>query len=100
VRRLRALAALDPDVGAVIADRDQRRLHGLRVLLTRLIPDLDATGRLDQTARVLHTLTSFETFDTLAGADHDPTEVAPVILNLAHAALVPANFRPSPNLSQ
>ncbi len=95
MRRLRALAALDPDVGAVIAARNQRSLHGLRVLLARLTPDPDATGHLEQTARVLHTLTSFETFDTLAGTDHDPTDVAPVILGLAHAALATAD-PPSP----
>src|SRR5579863_2570862 len=36
MRRLRALAALDPDVGAVIAARDQRRRQGLTVLVSRL----------------------------------------------------------------
>jgi AcrR family transcriptional regulator len=100
IRRLRALAALDPDVGAVIAARDQRRLDGLRVLLTRLAPDSDAldpgsSGHTEQTARLLHTLTSFETFDTLAGADRDPTDVAPVVLGLARAALATAYSPPS-----
>src|ERR1700761_2944629 len=36
MRRLRALAQLDPDVGAVIAARDQRRRDGLAVLAGRL----------------------------------------------------------------
>ena len=96
MRRLRALAALDPDVGAVVAARDQRSLHGLRVLLTRITPDPGATGHIEQTARVLQTLTSFETFDTLAGTDLDPTDVVPVVLGLAHAALAAADSPPSP----
>ncbi len=36
MRRLRALAALDPDVHAVLAARDDRRRQGLEVLIGRL----------------------------------------------------------------
>ena len=41
----------------------------------------------DMTADVLHTLTSFETFDALAGPDRQPTDVTPLIIALAEAAL-------------
>jgi AcrR family transcriptional regulator len=79
MRRLRALALLDPDVSAVIAARDQRRQQGLTVLAGRL-------GQ-DRAVRVLTALTSFETFDTLAGPDQDITAAIPDILRLAEAAL-------------
>jgi AcrR family transcriptional regulator len=35
LRRVRALATLDPDIGPLIAARDERRRDGARVLLTR-----------------------------------------------------------------
>src|ERR1700759_1252222 len=55
-RRLRALAVLDPEVGAVVAARDERRHHGLAVLVARL-PGPPA-GR-DPLGRGLGALTSF-----------------------------------------
>jgi AcrR family transcriptional regulator len=90
MRRLRALAHLDPDVGSVIAARDDRNRQGLRVLLGRLAehPGGLAASRDPETlVSVLHTLTSFETFDSLAGPDHTPTEVVPVVVALVDAAL-------------
>jgi AcrR family transcriptional regulator len=82
MRRLRALAALDPDVEAVIAARDARRRQGLAVLAGRL----DAAAA-QKAVRVLHALTSFETYDALAGADGDLAGVAPLVADLAFAAL-------------
>jgi hypothetical protein len=38
-------------------------------------------------ARVLYTLTSFETYDTLAGPDGDVAGAGPLVRNLAVAAL-------------
>ncbi len=81
MRRLRALALLDPDVGAVIAARDQRRQQGLAVLAARL-----GAGT-DHADRVLTALTSFETFDTVAGPDQEITAAIPDVLRLAEAAL-------------
>ncbi len=87
MRRLRALAALDPDVGAVIAARDQRRREGLTVLAGRLAgASVLATG-ISHAVPVLFMLTSFETFDTLAGPDQELTAVVPDVLRLAEAAL-------------
>jgi AcrR family transcriptional regulator len=84
-RRLRALALLDPDVGAVIAARDQRRQQGLTVLAGRL--GLAGPAERDHAVRVLTALTSFETFDTLAGPDQEITGAIPDVLRLAEAAL-------------
>jgi AcrR family transcriptional regulator len=83
MRRLRALATLDPEVGAVIDARDRRRRTGLEVLVARL----SAVGRLtadrDVAVRVLFSLTSFETFDSLAGPDRELTDVGSIVFGLA-----------------
>jgi AcrR family transcriptional regulator len=87
MRRLRALALLDPDVGAVIASRDQRRHQGLRVLAGRLAEAALIRAGPERVVRTLAMLTSFETFDTLAGPDQEITAAIPDILSLAGAAL-------------
>jgi AcrR family transcriptional regulator len=91
MRRLRALAALDPDVAAVIEARDERHRNGLSVLVGRLAGP--KTGfpakQVDQAVRVIHALSSFECYDSLAGPNNDPAEVAPVLIDLAEAALTP-----------
>ena len=87
MRRLRALAALDPDVGAVIAARDERARTGLRVLLSRRADAPTNPERIEDTVRLLHALISFETFDAVAGPDRDPGEVVPVIVALVRDAL-------------
>ncbi len=87
MRRLRALAALDPDVGAVISARDQRRQEGLTVLAGRLAGTSVLAAEPGHAVRVLFMLTSFETFDALAGPDQDLTAVVPDIVRLAERAL-------------
>jgi AcrR family transcriptional regulator len=94
IRRLRALGALDSDVGAVIAARDQRRREGLQVLVNRLaespdIPTPAGSAAVDpgRAVRMLQALTSFETFDALASPDQRLTDVVPDIVSLAEAAL-------------
>ena len=93
MRRLHALAALDPDVGQVVAQRDQRRRDGLAVLTDRLQPGLEPTRR-NQTINLLATLTSFETFDSLAGPDRPLTAATRDVTDLALAAIALATSRP------
>lgn len=83
MRRLRALALLDPDVGAVIAARDARRREGLTVLVGRL--GLASAGA-EEAVRTLQTLTSFETFDSLAGSDRRCVELVPTVAALVRCA--------------
>jgi AcrR family transcriptional regulator len=90
MRRLRALAVLDPDVGAVISARDQRRQEGLTVLAGRLAGASVLAAEPGHAVRALFMLTSFETFDALAGPDQDLTAVVPDIVRLAETALLPA----------
>jgi AcrR family transcriptional regulator len=89
MRRLRALAALDPEVGMVISSRDARRRSGLEVLVARLNDQRLLAVETNQAVRMLFTLTSFETFDALAGADQALTEVAPEVLSVTEALWKP-----------
>jgi AcrR family transcriptional regulator len=88
-RRLRGLAALDHEFELVVRARDERRRKGLGVLVQRLA---DREGRpapdaIHQIVDLLFTLTSFETFDTLAGPARTCADVAPVVQRLVHLAL-------------
>jgi AcrR family transcriptional regulator len=88
-RRLRGLAALDPDFEQVIRARDERRRQGLRVIVGRLVEQhgRPESSALDEVINVLYTLISFECFDTLAGPSRNIEEVVPVVQQLARAAL-------------
>ena len=110
MRRLRALAALDPDFAQLIQTRDSWRRKGAQVLVRRFVEKQGLTPgragdemcnifsheekqepaadeRFDQAVDIVFTLTSFETFDILAGSAHSPREVVPVVQRLARAAL-------------
>lgn len=89
MRRLRALASLDPDFEHVVRTRDERRRQGVRVITQRFVEKqmLAPVGSLDEIVDTLFMLTSFETFDTLAGSTRSLEEVAPLLSQLAHAAL-------------
>jgi len=88
-RRLRALAALDSDFEQVVRGRDGWRRNAARALIGRFSTEY---GRpppelIEQAVSQLFTITSFETFDTLAGSDQTPEDVAPQILALARVIL-------------
>jgi AcrR family transcriptional regulator len=87
MRRLRALAALDPEVGAVIAARDGRRRAGLAKLVGRLRDEHVITADPGWAVAMLYAITSFETFDAMAAPEADLTELVPGIVRLAGAAL-------------
>ena len=83
LRRLRALAATDPELEPVFHARDERRREGLRVLMGRLVPGGDAAELVD----ILHALTSFEFFDDLSQDGRSPDEVAGLIQRLVRMSL-------------
>ena len=89
MRRLRALAALDPDFEHVIRTRDEWRRQGLRVIVQRFAEKhgRPAPEALDEAINVLFTLIGFECFDTLAGPTRSIEEIAPMMQRLARAAL-------------
>jgi AcrR family transcriptional regulator len=80
IRRLQALMVLDPDLQA--ASREEWRRHGARVILGRLADRLGrpAPDDMDAAVDLLHSLTSFATYDALAGADRGPEEVAALLV--------------------
>jgi AcrR family transcriptional regulator len=88
-RRLRGLAALDSDFEQVIRARDERRRQGLSIIFQRLVEQREESlaEAFEEKVNVLYTLTSFETFDTLAGPTRSLEEVIPLVQQLARAAL-------------
>ena len=87
-RRIRGLAALDPDFEQAVRSRDEWRRNGLRVITGRLAERYGQPATsLDEAVDMLYTLISFECFDTLAGPTRSPEEVTPLVQRLAHAAL-------------
>ena len=88
-RRLRALAALDADFEQVIRARDERRREGLRVLVGRIAthPEASLQRPVEEAVDLLHMLTGFESFDTLAGDGRSADNVTLLFQRLARAAL-------------
>jgi AcrR family transcriptional regulator len=89
MRKLRALAALDPDFEQVIRTRDEWRRNAIRVIVQRLTEQhgQPAPEAVDEVIDVLFTLTGFEFFDTLAGPTRSIRDVVPIVQQLARAAI-------------
>ena len=86
MRRLRAMAALDPELDQVLRERSEGLRNGLRVIVSRLPKGGAPIG---ETVDLLFALTSFENFDLLAGKARTPEEVGPLVKRAA-AAIVAA----------
>ena len=85
-RRLRAIAVLDPELLQALVDRNELRRRGLRVILSRT-PGIAGSQAIDDLVNLLFVLTSFESFDMLAGSDRTPDEVVPMVKQAAAAIL-------------
>jgi AcrR family transcriptional regulator len=88
-RRLRGLAILDSDLGEALQARQEWRRRGAATLVSRFVTNR-GTPTPDQAPDVIDlvfTVTSFEAFDILAGADKTPAAVIPQAQHLARAAL-------------
>ncbi len=95
-RRLRALAALDPDFAQVIRTRDEWRRNGVTVLVGRMPGWREASAEARaEVVTVLFTLLSFEFFDMLAGPERGPDDVVPQVARLARAAVAPLPSSPA-----
>jgi AcrR family transcriptional regulator len=88
MRRLRAMAALDKEIGSGIRARDARRPHIAREMAKRV-----GTGRgkragaLEMEAALLGMLSSFEAYDALAQAGHGDDEIAAALTRLARCVM-------------
>lgn len=90
-RRVHALAALQPDVSQALALREERRRGFIRTLLDRIAESRGtswSTGRRDELEQLLFALTSFESFDVLAGPHRSFPEVAPLLARSACAIVL------------
>jgi hypothetical protein len=88
IRRLRALAMLDAEAEQAVRRRDEWRRGHMQTLLGRLRDrsELQPIGSFDDAVDALHTLTSFETFDTLAGTRRTIEDVIPLVQRLVRSA--------------
>jgi len=89
IRRLHGQGVIHPNLGDALRGREERRREGLRVIVKRIS---EKEGRpkgaaFDDVVDVLFTLTSFETFDSLARGKRRPPDVAALVHRLALAAI-------------
>jgi AcrR family transcriptional regulator len=89
IRRLHALGAIDSDIGSGLRARNERRRNGLRVIVERYCEIYLPLTSLQEPVAIdtLHMLTSFETFDALAGSTRSREEVVEIIQTMAHRAI-------------
>jgi AcrR family transcriptional regulator len=88
IRRLHALAAIDADIGAGLRLRNERRRQGLTVLIERYAKMYPMAARHQPLAiDILHMLTSFETYDALAGKSRSMEEVVAILGKMANQAI-------------
>jgi AcrR family transcriptional regulator len=89
LRRLHAMNRLDEEMGKADEERQSRRRKGLQ----EIVGHLEKTGgfrsdfSLEEVVEILQTLTSFETFDSLAGETKTPLEIVPIIQKIARDTL-------------
>jgi AcrR family transcriptional regulator len=97
LRRARALAILDPEVGASVRARDERRREQLREIAGRVSVESGESHASASSSVVdtLHMLTSFETFDVLMRDGRHADDVRDLVTRLA-ASLTGTAFRPRP----
>ncbi len=85
--RLRAAAILDEELGAAMTARNERRRHGLTVLVKRIAEEHELPLSKTETVNALFVLLSFDGFNAMAGPDRTPAEVVPTLRRLVHQIL-------------
>jgi len=86
LRRVHGIAAIDPELGAVLQARNQRRLSAAN----RIVARFGVRERAAQKASALAALTSFEFFDALGGDSLNDEQAIAQILDLARKLLTQA----------
>jgi AcrR family transcriptional regulator len=90
IRRLHAMAALDPEIARGLAGRENRRRRAAREIVRRLAPATTPPQRARthrQAADMLSAVMAFETYDALARAGYDREEIVAMMTHLARAVL-------------
>src|SRR5580704_11595996 len=85
IRRMHALAALDPGLAQSVQMRSANRRHELEMILKRVRGQYGHPGfsKFSEALEIVYMLTSFETFDHLASAASRPGDVADAVKRLA-----------------
>ena len=93
LRRIHGIAAIDPELGAVLDARNQRRQMAAARVVDHLSRRSGRKGTEDRAQRIaaLYALTSFEFFDALAEGCGEGEDVAGLVLGMVKYAL----YRPA-----
>lgn len=89
IRRLRAMAALDPEIRLGIESRDARRTHIAQEILKRMASAAKQKyndERVKATADAIAMLAGFATYDALATAGQSDQQIITMVARLAHLA--------------
>jgi hypothetical protein len=89
IRGLGALAVLNPEFAQVLEERYEWRRQGVRTLLERLAKQTGRPGasEMEDASDLLYMLTSFATYDALAGPNRTLEQVTALVQQLAHRGL-------------
>ena len=89
IRRLHGLGAIDADIGKGLRARNERRRHGVRTIVERYLRVHPTLTPIQEPTAIdtIHMLTSFETFDALAGSTRSLEEVVVIVRRHAHQAI-------------
>jgi AcrR family transcriptional regulator len=89
IRGLGALAVLNPEFAQVLEERYEWRRQGVRLLLERLAKQTSRPGasEMEDASDLLYMLTSFATYDALAGPNRTLEQVTALVQRLAYRGL-------------
>lgn len=96
IRRLRAMAAFDPEIATSMRARDGRRQRAVLEIIRRMAAarkKARGTEQQNLAADVLFALISFETYDALARAGHSRETIVATMTHLAQCAVVSISSR-------
>jgi AcrR family transcriptional regulator len=81
IRRLHALGTIDPEIGKGLQARNERRRQGVRTIVERYSNVYRTLTSVQKPIAIdtIHMLTSFETFDALAGNVRSMDEVTAIV---------------------
>jgi AcrR family transcriptional regulator len=81
IRRLHALGTIDPEIGKGLQARNERRREGVRTIVERYSRAYRTLTSIQKPIAVdaIHMLTSFETFDALAGNARSMNDVTAIV---------------------
>ena len=89
IRRLHGLGAIDPEIGKGLQARNERRRQGVRTIMERFARINPSLTSIQEPIVIdtINMLTSFETFDALAGSTRSMDEVVAIVRRHVYQAI-------------